>query len=196
LNYRKDAKGWITAPFMPILLKTGISPNAVTVIGLVIVIAAAGVTAWGYLLIGGILILLAGYFDILDGAVARNSNRITKFGGVLDSAFDRLSEAFSLLGLTWYLAGQQQIIEIVLCFAALTFSFLISYIRSRAEGLGMNCEVGLFTRAERVILTAVGLIAGQFFSPAILIMLIILVVFSFITVIQRLVHVYKRAENK
>jgi CDP-diacylglycerol--glycerol-3-phosphate 3-phosphatidyltransferase len=193
MNFKKNAKGWLTDPFVPALAKTGISPNMVTGIGLFIVTIAAAVTALGHLLIGGILILFAGFFDILDGALARHSRRITKFGSVLDSTFDRMSEAFSLLGLAWYLAAFQDVAGIVLCFAVLTFSFLISYIRARAEGLNLDCEVGLFTRTERVILTAAGLMIGQFFSPALTIMLVILVVFSFITVVQRLVYVYNHA---
>jgi CDP-diacylglycerol--glycerol-3-phosphate 3-phosphatidyltransferase len=196
LNYRRDAKSWLTEPFMPILSKTGISPNAITGIGLVITLVASVVTVWGYLLIGGILVLVAGFFDILDGALARYSKKMTKFGAVLDSTFDRLSEAFILLGLACYFAVNQVAIGIVLSFAVLIFSFLISYIRARAEGVDMDCEVGMFTRTERVVITALGLIIAQFVQPVLIIMLIILLLFSFITVIQRLVYVYKHAENK
>lgn len=171
----------ITNPVIGILSKSGIKPDALTFTGLAINIGAAYVIATGHFPLGGILILVAGLFDLLDGALARFAKKTTKFGAILDSTVDRISEAAIFCGLlVWYMPGR---LEILLIFAVLIGSFLVSYIRARAEGLGLECKVGLFTRAERVIVLAVGLLVNQ-----VVIALWILVVFVYITVVQRLVY--------
>lgn len=171
----------ITNPVIGILGKSGIKPDALTFTGLAINIGAAYVIATGHFPLGGILILVAGLFDLLDGALARFAKKTTKFGAILDSTVDRISEAAIFCGLlVWYMPGR---LEILLIFAVLIGSFLVSYIRARAEGLGLECKVGLFTRAERVIVLAVGLLVNQ-----VVIALWILVVFVYITVVQRLVY--------
>lgn len=171
----------ITNPVIGILGKSGIKPDALTFTGLAINIGAAYVIATGHFPLGGILILVAGLFDLLDGALARFAQKTTKFGAILDSMVDRISEAAIFCGLlVWYMPGRS---EIVLIFAVLIGSFLVSYIRARAEGLGLECKVGLFTRAERVIVLAVGLLVNQ-----VVIALWILAVFVYITVVQRLVY--------
>jgi len=171
----------ITNPVIGILGKSGIKPDALTFTGLAINIGAAYVIATGHFPLGGILILVAGLFDLLDGALARFARKTTKFGAILDSAVDRISEAAIFCGLlVWYMPGRS---EILLIFAVLIGSFLVSYIRARAEGLGLECKGGLFTRAERVIVLAVGLLVNQ-----VVIALWILVVFVYITVVQRLVY--------
>ena len=171
----------ITNPVIGILSKSGIKPDALTFTGLAINIGAAYVIATGHFPLGGILILVAGLFDLLDGALARFAKKTTKFGAILDSAVDRISEAAIFCGLlVWYMPGRS---EILLIFAVLIGSFLVSYIRARAEGLGLECKGGLFTRAERVIVLAVGLLVNQ-----VIIALWILVVFVYITVVQRLVY--------
>jgi len=171
----------ITNPVSGILSKSGIKPDALTFTGLAINISAAYVIATGHFPLGGILILVAGLFDLLDGALARFAKKTTKFGAILDSTVDRISEAAIFCGLlVWYMPGR---LEILLIFAVLIGSFLVSYIRARAEGLGLECKVGLFTRAERVIVLAVGLLVNQ-----VVIALWILVVFVYITVVQRLVY--------
>jgi CDP-diacylglycerol--glycerol-3-phosphate 3-phosphatidyltransferase len=171
----------ITNPVIGILGKSGIKPDALTFTGLAINIGAAYVIATGHFPLGGILILVAGLFDLLDGALARFAQETTKFGAILDSAVDRISEAAIFCGLlVWYMPGRS---EILLIFAVLIGSFLVSYIRARAEGLGLECKGGLFTRAERVIVLAVGLLVNQ-----VVIALWILVVFVYITVVQRLVY--------
>ena len=171
----------ITNPVIGILGKSGIKPDALTFTGLAINIGAAYVIATGHFPLGGILILVAGLFDLLDGALARFARKTTKFGAILDSTVDRISEAAIFCGLlVWYMPGRS---EILLIFAVLIGSFLVSYIRARAEGLGLECKGGLFTRAERVIVLAVGLLVNQ-----VIIALWILVVFVYITVVQRLVY--------
>jgi CDP-diacylglycerol--glycerol-3-phosphate 3-phosphatidyltransferase len=149
----------------------------------------------GHFVPGGILVLVAGLFDLLDGAVARFTKRSTKFGAILDSTVDRVSEAAILAGLlVWYVRQQASLegvgleIVLVLIFAVLVSSFLVSYLRARAEGLGLQCQIGLFTRAERVIVLAIGLLVDQVFVA-----LCILVAFVSITVVQRLVYLRKQA---
>ena len=188
---RRDLAHRITSPIVGILSKSGITPNTLTLTNLALNIVAAYVIATGRFLIGGVLILGAGLLDLLDGALARFSKRTTKFGAVLDSTVDRISEAATLCGLlVWYVPQEGGTLEIVLILAVLIGSFLVSYIRARAEGLGWQCQVGLFTRAERVIVLAIGLLINQVF-----IALCILAVFVFVTVTQRLVYVWKQEKT-
>jgi len=188
INIRRNLAYRITGPVVRILSKSRITPNALTFINLALNIIAAYVIAAGYFLLGGVLVLVAGLFDLLDGALARFTEQTTKFGAILDSVVDRISEAAILCGLLiWYIPQEEAGLEIVLIFVVLIGSFLISYIRARAEGLGWQCQVGLFTRAERVIVLAIGLLTNQIF-----IALCVLVVFVFITVVQRLAYLRKQ----
>jgi CDP-diacylglycerol--glycerol-3-phosphate 3-phosphatidyltransferase len=182
----------ITDPVVRILSKSGITPNALTFINLALNIIAAYVIAVEHFLLGGVLVLVAGLFDLLDGALARFTKQTTRFGAILDSVADRISEAAILCGLLiWYIPQEEASLEIVLIFVVLVGSFLVSYIRARAEGLGWQCQVGLFTRAERVIVLAIGLLVNQIF-----IALCVVVVFVFITVVQRLVYLWKQGNMK
>jgi len=191
IDIRRNLAYRITNPIVMILSKSGITPNALTFVNLALNVVAAYVIATGHFLPGGVLVLVSGLFDLLDGALARFTKQTTKFGAILDSTVDRISEAAILLGLLiWYL-GRGGRLEIVLIFAVLIGSFLVSYIRARAEGLGWQCQVGLFTRAERVIVLAIGLLINQIF-----IALCVLVVFVFITVAQRLVYLWKQGKIK
>jgi len=191
-DIRRNLAYRITSPIVSILSRSGITPNTLTLTNLALNIVAAYVTATGRFLLGGVLILGSGLFDLLDGALARFTKRTTKFGAVLDSTVDRISEAATLCGLLiWYVAKEGATLEIVLILAVLIGSFLVSYVRARAEGLGWQCQVGLFTRAERVIVLAVGLLINQIFVA-----LCILAVFVFVTVIQRLVYLWKQEKTK
>jgi len=188
INTRRNLAYRITDPMVRILSKSGITPNALTFINLALNIVAAYVIATGHLLLGGVLVLVAGLFDLLDGALARFTKQTTRFGAILDSVADRISEAAILCGLLiWYIPQEEASLEIVLIFVVLIGSFLVSYIRARAEGLGWQCQVGLFTRAERVIVLAIGLLINQIF-----IALCVLVIFVFITVVQRLIYLRKQ----
>ena len=192
IDIRRNLAYRITDPIVRILSKSGITPTALTTINLALNIAAAYVIATGQFLLGGVLVLVAGLFDILDGALARFTKQTTKFGAILDSTVDRISEAAILCGLLiWYAPQAGASLKIILIFAVLIGSFLVSYIRARAEGLGWQCHVGLFTRAERVIVLAIGLLINQIF-----IALCVLAVFVFITVVQRLVYLWKQGKIK
>jgi CDP-diacylglycerol--glycerol-3-phosphate 3-phosphatidyltransferase len=192
IDIRRNLAYRITDPIVRILGKSGITPNALTFINLALNIIAAYVIATGHFLLGGVLVLVAGLFDLLDGALARFTKQTTRFGAILDSTADRISEAAILCGLLiWYIPQEEASLEIVLIFVVLIGSFLVSYIRARAEGLGWQCQVGLFTRAERVIVLAIALLVNQIF-----IALCVLAVFVYITVVQRLVYLWKQGKIK
>ncbi len=196
-DIRRNLAYRITNPIVMILSKSGITPNALTIINLALNIAAAYVIATGHFLLGGVLVLVSGLFDLLDGALARFTKQTTKFGAILDSTVDRISEAATLCGLLiWYIPQEGASLKIVLIFVVLIGSFLVSYIRARAEGLGWQCQVGLFTRAERVIVLAIGLLINRIFIHSIFVALCVLAVFVFITVVQRLVYLWKQAKSE
>ncbi len=178
---------WIIKPLTPILKKSRLKPNILTLTGLALGGVAAVIIATNHLLLGGFLVLFSGLFDLLDGALARLTKQATFFGALLDSTADRISEAVLFFGLLFLLVKEALIMEVFLVFLALVGSFLTSYIRARAEGLGIDCQVGLFGRAERVIVLALGLVFNQ-----ILIALIVLVIISFTTVGQRLLYVWQQ----
>ncbi|HYO49683.1 MAG TPA: CDP-alcohol phosphatidyltransferase family protein, partial [Chloroflexia bacterium] len=171
-------------------VKTPITPNMLTLFGLVLNGAVAVLLATGHLVAGGVMIIVAGLFDMLDGALAKITNRVSAFGAFLDSVVDRYSEAVVLLGLLLYYYQQlsiQRVTEVVLIYAILFGSVMISYTRARAEGLNIKNEVGLMARPERIILLAVGLL----FNTVLLIpVLWVLAIGTQITAIQRIVHVW------
>lgn len=174
-----------------LLARTGITPNQLTVLGLLLTIGVAWILSRGDFLLGGFLVLLSGAFDLLDGGLARATGRVTKFGALLDSTFDRFSEAALFLGLMSYYANQGSYQEIMLIGAAMAGSMTTSYVRARAEGLGLTCEVGLFTRPERVIVLAIGLIFNQM-----LVVLWVIAVLSNLIAWQRVLHVLKQVRGQ
>ena len=193
---RRNLACRVTDPIVRALSKSGITPNTLTLINLALNIVAAYFIATGHFIVGGVLILVSGLFDLLDGALARFSKQTTKFGAVLDSTVDRISDAATLCGLLiWYVAGEGTTLEIVLVLVVLVGSFLVSYIRARAEGLGWQCQVGLFTRAERVIVLAIGLLASWVSIHSVFGALCVLAVFVLITVVQRLVYLWKQQNS-
>ncbi len=194
INIRRNLAYRITDPIVRILSKSRITPNVLTLMNLAVNIIAAYVIASGHFLLGGVLIFVAGLFDLLDGALARFTRQTTKFGAILDSVADRVSEAAILCGLLIWYIPQKANLEIMLIFIVLIGSFLVSYIRARAEGLGWQCQVGLFTRAERVIVLAIGLLINNIFTRSIIVALCILAIFVFITVGQRLSYLWKQGK--
>ena len=198
---RKTVAGYLTEPVVRLLASTNITPNAITWFSFALAVGAAILVTTGHLLEAGFLVLTSGFFDILDGALARGTNRTTRFGAILDSTLDRLSEAVVLLGiLGLILLSEEPAIPLVaflgkewiilLIFVALFSSWSVSYIRARAEATGIDCEVGLFTRLERVIVLVVGLWLNQ-----IVIALAIIAALSLVTAGQRLIHVGRQARN-
>jgi CDP-diacylglycerol--glycerol-3-phosphate 3-phosphatidyltransferase len=178
-----------TQPVVQVLARTPVTPNFLSWAGFVLALGAAALVVTGYPLYAGIVVLVAGFFDILDGALARLTQRVTPFGAVLDATLDRLSEGVILLAVLAVYALQPSLTGVLLVGAVLISSQLVSYIRARAEAQGLECKVGIFTRAERVVVLALGLLLS-YFTPALLIALAVMAVFSLVTLIQRVVHVW------
>lgn len=190
---RKALAYRFTEPVVRFLSRTPITPSAITWFGFLLTVGAAALIIKEHLLAAGFIVLIAGFFDILDGALARRTNQATRFGAILDSTLDRLSEAVLLLGILVLYAEEQSITGILLVGFALIGSLLVSYVKARAEALGLECQVGLFTRAERVIVLALGLLLNQI-SYALIIALAIIVMFSFFTAGQRLLYVWQQTK--
>jgi len=192
---RKALAYRLTEPIARFLSKTPIGPGAITWSGFSLSIGGAVLIVTEHFLAAGFIVLIAGFFDMLDGTLARHNNQVSPFGAALDSTLDRLSEAALLVGILAFYAREQSITGILLVGAALTGSLLVSYIRARAEALGLKCQVGLFTRPERVIVLALGLLLNQI-DNALIIALAIIAVFSFFTAGHRLVHTWKQTRNR
>jgi len=191
---RKTLAYYLTEPVVRLLSKTPITPSVITGFGFLLTVGAVILIVTGQLLAAGFVVLIAGFFDMLDGALARHANRATRFGAILDSTLDRLSEAVLLIGILVLYAGEQSIAGILLVGFTLIGSLLVSYIRARAEALGLECQEGLFTRTERVVVLALGLLLNQI-DNALIIALAIIVVFSFFTAGQRLLYVWKQTKK-
>lgn len=188
-SFSDRARGWsarLIVPAATALGRMGLTPNMLTLFGLVLILVTAVVLAMGYTTLGGVLFIFSGIFDALDGTLARMTNRKTRFGAFLDSTCDRYADAAILLGMMIPFLRTGQHTQVVLAFVSVTGSVLVSYTRARAEGLGLECKVGLLTRLERFIIIAVGLMVG-WVTPA----LWALAVLTNFTAIQRMVHVWQ-----
>ncbi len=178
-------------PVVSLLASFGVSPLLVSLFGLVLSGWGAVVVAKGSLLAGGIFLLLAGLCDVLDGDLARRLNRVSRFGAFIDSTLDRVSEFVLFGGVLMYVVRRPNdypLYEPVVVLLALMGSVLTSYARARAEGLGIECKVGIMERPERLGLLALGLILGHRFLMAVM---LLLAVTSLFTVVQRILHVHR-----
>jgi CDP-diacylglycerol--glycerol-3-phosphate 3-phosphatidyltransferase len=193
-SFRKVIAEYISKPIVRLLSRTPLTPNTVTWIGFGITVIAGALVVTEHLLAAGIVVLVAGLFDMLDGALARITGKVTRFGAILDSTLDRISEAVVLLSLLAIFAEGRQVTESVLVGVALLGSFMVSYIRARMEGLGIECKAGLFTRPERVIVLALGLLLSQF-DYALLTALSVITFFSWLTVIERMVYAWRKLKD-
>lgn len=180
-------------PVARLLARLGLTPNAVTLLGLLLSGATAYLIFSERLLAAGLLLIVSALFDHLDGALARLTGRVTAFGAFLDSVVDRLTEAIVLFGVLLLALAQDSTILAILAFLALVFSMMVSYTRARAEGLGVPGEVGIMTRPERVVLMALGLVLGEL---ALTIALGIIAALSLVTMLHRTVHAWKGLRNR
>jgi CDP-diacylglycerol--glycerol-3-phosphate 3-phosphatidyltransferase len=168
-----------------------IGPNALSFMALILGIGAGVLFFLKHPFWAGIMILISGLFDILDGKVAVNTNQKSLFGAIFDSALDRYSEFFIYLGLATYFRDHW---ALWLTFWTILGSSMVSYTRARAEGLGIECKIGIMQRAERMLLLFLGAMIGSLFNifdPAMITVLAIIAVFSNITAIQRTFYVKK-----
>ena len=177
---------YVEAPGARSLRALRLTPNAVTLIGFAVTLGAAYLVGSDQLLAGGIVFLLGGGLDLLDGALARLTGRVTPFGALLDSVFDRLGEASLFVGLAVYslragFSDRYLLFFIIVLLMALILSQAVSYLRARGEGLGVSTRAGLMTRPERVVLLGMGLIIHQIEW-----VLLVVAVVSGFTLLQRL----------
>ena len=192
---RKSLGRYFTDPAVWLLKKTPLTPDSLTWIGLVIAIGAAVLAATSHLFAAGWVVAFSGIFDLLDGALARATNRVTRFGAVLDSTLDRVAEAAICVGLLVYYLSQGSLIGTIVVGAGMVGGQMVSYIRARAEGMDLKCEVGVFTRPERVVILSLGLLFAKF-NPVLLIALGLIAGLSWITAGQRLYHVWKLTKEQ
>jgi phosphatidylglycerophosphate synthase len=182
---RRHAEALMTA-----LGRSPLTPNQVTVVGVVLTLFAAGLVAFGHLRWAGVVLIFAGSCDILDGALARSTNKSYPYGAFLDSTLDRYSEGAVYLGLAAYFVsvdGPWQRWLVLATLAALAGSFLVSYVRARAQSLGFACKSGLFQRPERVVVTVIGLLFGGYVLYGVVFLLAIV---TNITALQRIREVW------
>jgi CDP-diacylglycerol--glycerol-3-phosphate 3-phosphatidyltransferase len=191
---RRSLADSIAPPLARLLARTPLTPDFLTWLGFVIAVGAAVLIAFDHFLAAGAVVLVAGLFDMLDGALARLTDRVSRFGGILDSTLDRLSEAAVLLALLAVFAREGDVTISLLIGVTLLGSLMVSYIRARMEGMGIACQAGLFTRPERVIVLALGLMLNQF-DYALLSVLGVIVFFSWVTVVERLVYAWRHTRN-
>tara|TARA_B100001142_G_scaffold125531_1_gene127405 strand:+ start:1161 stop:1856 length:696 start_codon:yes stop_codon:yes gene_type:complete len=171
------------------LHRAGITADVVTIIGIIMAIAASVSIAFGSLRLGFLLLIMTGISDALDGPVAKASGAASLRGAFFDSVSDRLTDALLLGGIAWFLIGDKPGYTVMLPVSVMFVSLLISYQRAKAESLGLDAKGGLMERAERFIVLAIGLL----FSEALIVILWIMLVLSSFTAAQRFVKVWKQA---
>jgi CDP-diacylglycerol--glycerol-3-phosphate 3-phosphatidyltransferase len=186
-------KGRVEKALRPVidpLARWGIHPNLLTLVGFLVSILAAAALWRGLLAWGGVLMLASGLFDMLDGALARATGRITRFGAFLDSSVDRYSEIAIYTALIVHFRASSFSFLLLL---ALAGSFMISYTRARSEGIGQDCRVGMLERTERMILLALGCVLGD---ATLRVVAVILAVFTHVTAVQRVLHVWRETDRR
>jgi CDP-diacylglycerol--glycerol-3-phosphate 3-phosphatidyltransferase len=171
--------------------RRALNPNALTLAGLVINAAAAFFLSIGWWKAGGVTIIIAGLFDVMDGAVARAHGKVTVFGSFLDSVIDRYSDFLLFIGVFFFYAAAGRPYHILLASVAAMGSFLVPFARARAETVIPSCKVGIMERPERILLLAV----GSLFDVMVPV-LWILTVLSHITVLQRIVHTRRQLSGR
>lgn len=199
-------------PIVKVMIKAGITPNIITSVGFLGNISAAALLVYAgrnychdlsYLGWAGAIILFSGLFDMMDGRVARVGNMSSTFGALFDSVVDRYSELVTLFGIFFWILLSGYAWGALITFIALIGSIMVSYVRARAEGLGIECKVGLMQRPERVVVTAVAAILSSildgydFDSSLILIYAMgLIAVLTNLTAIWRVIHCYKQLQGK
>lgn len=181
-------------PLVRSLARSGVTPNGLTTVGAILIILSGVSFSLGQVRWAGALLLLSGVIDTLDGQVARLFDQISRFGAFYDSTLDRIGDGVIFIGLAIYFHRTPDVpareLVVALTLLGMLATQLVSYMRARAEGLGLECKVGVAQRAERIL--ALGLPALFFGSyPALLaVVVLVLTILSVITVGQRFIHVY------
>lgn len=194
---RNDFKTRARAKVRPVVLALdglGLTPNGVSIIGLLISFAAAWIAADGRLFLGAVVLLVGSAFDMLDGDLARLQGKASKQGAFLDSNFDRLAESGLFAGLLWYfMTRAHDETAALLCLLALAGSLTTSYARARAEGLGATCYGGWLQRPERMVLVIGGMLLGR---PVLTVVVAVLAVATWATTVQRIITVSRSLDGE
>jgi len=195
----KDTFTRLLGPLVRVLVRAGVHPNLITTTGTLIVIGAGVAFGFGEIRLGGALLLFAGLFDVLDGQIARQGGMATTFGAFYDSTLDRVGEFAVFAGLAIYferggVPAARETLAVGLALGALAMSMLVSYTRARAEGLELECRVGIATRAGILLLAAAALLFGPGRNGALLFWIVaLLALAATITVVQRVLYVRRIA---
>lgn len=203
----------IITPVGNFLARMGVNPNVLSTFGLILSITAGIMYSMGFFFLASFVVIPAGVSDTLDGQLARQTGRSSKFGAFFDSTLDRYSDLFLLLGMAWFFSGYHissdfngHVINnashpwtILLIILAITGSFMVSYCRARAEGLGLECNIGIMQRPERIALIVLGSLLSALPGIGLLLMkttLLVLAVSTNITAIHRILHVKSQLSFK
>jgi CDP-diacylglycerol--glycerol-3-phosphate 3-phosphatidyltransferase len=186
-------------PLVNWLIAHRVRPNTITTVGTALVLASAVFFGVGSVRLGGLFLLLSGIVDTIDGQVARNGQMVTRFGAFYDSTLDRIGDGATFAGVGTYLMFAPDVayreLSVIACMVGIIASLVVSYARARAEGLGLDCKVGIAQRAERILLLGIppllfGAGPGSIYLQVIVVLLTAL---ALITVVQRIVHVHGAA---
>ncbi|MFC6023142.1 phosphatidylinositol phosphate synthase [Plantactinospora solaniradicis] len=187
----------VVEPIARTLLRVGVTPNAVTVTGtLGVLVGSIALGARGYLVAGALVVTFFALTDLLDGTMARMRGGSSRFGAFLDSSMDRVSDGAVFGAVAYWLATQNDHVGVAAALICLVSGGLVSYVKARAEGLGMTCNVGIAERTERLLIVGVGgLLTGLGLDWALTTALWLLAAVSVFTVGQRMTHVYRQAQR-
>ncbi len=188
------ARAWgahLIQPVAHAFSRLGFHPNAVTVLGFLLNVGVAAILATGRLRLAGALLIATLAFDAVDGTMARTQGRVSRFGAFLDSTLDRWTELFLYSALVWHYLTVGHSVGVLLAVAAMATSFMVSYTRARAEGIGLTCKEGVFTRFERLLMLIIGLLLG--FTPW---ALAIIAALAGITAAQRILITYRADQTQ
>jgi CDP-diacylglycerol--glycerol-3-phosphate 3-phosphatidyltransferase len=179
------------APLCRVLAGFGVRPNQITVTGTLVCLAGAVLVAGDRLVLGGLVWLAGSALDMLDGALARSRDQVSRGGAFLDSTLDRISEGVLFIAIAYHFAAQGAAPLAALTVVALLGALLVSYTRARAEALGAECKVGIITRAERVVLLGLGLCL-ELVAPVI----VLLAILGAVAVAQRIHHTLRELDGQ
>ena len=182
------------ASLIPLLVKSKISPNTLTIIGFIFSIITMILISQGYLIISGILIIFSSIFDLLDGALARYTNNTTNFGKFIDAVIDRLSEIAIYGGLFIYFINDPN--SLLIIFLSAISNQLVSYIKTKYESIGIEGDIGIFTRPERIVTLSLALIIGSFYLYIFYLFMYISILLALISIMQRIFYAYINSKKK